>query len=229
MKKIIALFLFLSAGSVLFAQATKASQDAGLWATLNVEKKLSDRFNVLFTEECRLRDNYSRVNLFYTDIGLETNVAKFLKVALCYRNIQKSTDPGFYSFRHRFMLDITLKKKFGNFVLSYRQRIQREARNIYTSERGYLPEWYSRNKFGVKYDFGKRITPYVSAEFRYQLHDPRMMESDQTWHRARYVAGIDYELGKKSSLGLYYLMQHEWNVKTPQTIFITGVEYNFKF
>src|ERR1043165_3109709 len=109
MKKIILLLLTLPFGSPLFSQATKASQDFGLWTTVNVEKKLNDRFNILFTEEFRMRDNVSRVNLFYTDIGLEMNAAKFLKVALCYRNIQKNQDDGFYSFRHRVMLDITLK------------------------------------------------------------------------------------------------------------------------
>jgi hypothetical protein len=223
------LTIFFFTAGLVFGQATRATRDAGLWATVNIDKKLNDRFTVLLTEEFRLRDNYSRINLFYTDIGLQANVKKFMKVALCYRNIQKNTDQGFYSFRHRFMLDITLKKKMDNFILSYRQRIQRESRNNFTSENGYLPEWYSRNKFGVKYDTGKLLTPYISAEFRYQIHDPRMRESDNTWHRARYVAGVDCKLGENSSIGLYYLMQHEWNVNTPQTIYITGIEYNYEF
>src|SRR5688572_2742471 len=154
MKRLIIYFLVCTSAS-LFGQATQPSQDAGLWTTINVEKKLNDKFSFFLTEEFRLRENFTRINLFYTDLGVEVRPAKFLKVALSYRHIQKNLLDGFYAFRHRIMLDITLKKKFGDFALAYRQRLQREVRSPFTSEDGMIPEWYSRNKFTVKYDFGK--------------------------------------------------------------------------
>jgi hypothetical protein len=159
-------------------------------------------------------------------LGAEYRPAKFLKAALAYRLIEKNQFDGTYSFRHRIMLDITLKKKVGKFALSYRNRLQREIRNINTSESGILPEWYSRNKFTVKYDLGKAITPYVSAEFRYQIVNPRARESDGTWHRNRYAAGIDYKRNDRNTFGLYYLIQNEYNVSAPQNLYIIGIEYS---
>jgi hypothetical protein len=223
MKKLLFILIIFFSLSDIFGQATN---DAGLWATFNIEKKLSEKFSVFGTEECRLRENFTRINLFYTDLGVEYRPAKILKVALAYRLIEKNLIDNTYSYRHRFMLDITAKKKFGNFILSYRHRLQREVRNIQTSEDGFLPEWYSRNKVAIKYDFGKKIVPYVAAEFRYQIANPRAVDSDGVWHRNRYVAGLDYKATEKSTFGLFYLVQNEYNVSAPQNLYIVGIEYS---
>jgi hypothetical protein len=222
-KNIIFLFFLFSFSITGFGQATN---DAGLWATFNLDKKLNEKFSLFLTEEFRMRENITAINLFYTDLGVEVRPAKFLKVSLAYRLIEKNLDDDMYSYRHRLMLDITLKKKWGDFICSYRNRLQCEVRNVYSSRDGALPEWYSRNKFTVKYDFGKPIIPYVSAEFRYQISNPRALESDQTWHRNRFAAGLDYKVNDKNTFGLYYLIQNEYNVSAPQNLYIIGVEYS---
>jgi len=222
-KNLILFFILLSFSLNGFSQATN---DAGLWATFNLDKKLHEKVSLFLTEECRLKENFTMVNLFYTDLGVEVRPAKFLKVSLAYRLIEKNIDDEMYSYRHRLMLDITVKKKFENLTLSYRHRLQREVRNIYTSRDGALPEWYSRNKFAVKYSIGKHMEPYVAAEFRYQIRNPREIESEGTWHRSRYVAGIDYKLNDKHTFGLYYLIQNEYNVSAPENAYIVGIEYS---
>ncbi len=223
MKKIALLFFiaFITTHSI-----AQTSNDAGLWATFNINKKLSKKIGVFITEEYRARENFTRNNLLYTDLGVSFKPLDFLKVSLAYRCIEKFQLDKTISFRHRGMLDITLKKKFGAFGLSYRQRIQAEVRNVYSSDNGSLPEWYSRNKFEVKYDLNKPITPYLAAEFRYQINNPRSAESDNTWHRDRYFVGLDYKRNDKNAFGLYYMIQREYNVSAPQDLFILGVEYS---
>jgi hypothetical protein len=199
--------------------------DAGSWNTFNVEYGINSRFTGLFAEECRVKENFSRLNLFYTNIGIEYKATKYFKAALIYRFIDKYQEDNSFSFRHRLMLDLTLKRKFGKFGLSYRQRLQAEEKDIYSSDDGRINEWYSRNKFAVKYDLDKPYKPYVSVELRYQVYNPRKIESDQTWHRVRYVAGVDYKLNNKNTIGVYYLIQREWNVPDPQHQYIVGLEY----
>ena len=150
----------------------------------------------------------------------------FLKVSLAYRPIQKYLDNNTFSFRHRIMLDITYKKKFGKIGFSFRERLQAENRNIYSSEKGHLLEWYSRNKFKFEYDINKPITPYLAVEFRYQINNPRAKESNQMWSRNRYFAGLEYKRNDKHSFGLYYMIQQEWNVSAPQDLYIVGIEYS---
>jgi hypothetical protein len=214
-------FVFVFPCAFAFAQY----DDAGMWNTVNVEKKLKGNFSLALTQEFRLKENFSKINLFYTEPGVVYRPYSFLKIELAYRFIAKKMLDDAYSFRHRLMLDITLRKKFGEWTLAYRHRLQAEERNIYSSENGDIPEWYSRNKITVKYDLHKKVTPYVSCELRYQISDPRNIESDQTWHRARYAAGLEYEMNKKSTFGLYYLIQHEWNVSIPENLYIVGLEY----
>ena len=119
-----------------------------------------------------------------------------------------------------------MKCFYKKFTLAYRHRLQVENRNIQSSESGKVPEWYSRNKFDINYNLTKKLCPYFSTELRYQLHDPRNVESDGTWHRIRFQGGIDYEYSKKSKFGIYYLIQKEYNVSAPENIFITGLEYS---
>ena len=45
------------------------------------------------------------------------------------------------------------------------------------------------------------------------------------FHRQRYIVGIDYKKNDRDSFGLYYLYQDEFNVSTPQNIYIVGLEY----
>lgn len=200
--------------------------DAGSWNTFNVDYKLNKKLSGVFTEELRFKENFSRLNLFYTNLGLEYKLSDVLKVAVVYRFIEKYQDDNSFSFRHRIMFDLTLKKKFSKIGFSYRQRIQAEKRNIYSSDIGYLPEWYSRNKFTLKYAPDKLYTPYAAIELRYQFRNPREWQSDNTLHRIRYSLGIDYKINKKSTFGIYYLIQREFNVVNPQNLYIVGLEYS---
>lgn len=199
--------------------------DAGSWNTFNVNYGITKKITFLYTQECRFRENYSRLNLFYTNLGIEYKANKYFKTSLVYRWIDKYMDEDRFSFRHRLMWDATVKYPYKKLSLSYRHRLQVEGRNFQSSDAGKIPEWYSRNKFELGYDITKKLSPYVSGEFRYQLHDPRSIESEHTWHRTRWAFGVDYQYSPKSKFGIYYLIQREYNVSTPENLYITGLEY----
>ncbi|MDP1745833.1 MAG: DUF2490 domain-containing protein [Bacteroidota bacterium] len=209
-------------GASTFAQSTN---DAGLWTTFNVQKDLKKNVSVFLTQEFRLRENFTRLNLFYTDLGVAVRPFKFLKVSLAYRIIDKFLKDNTFSYRHRLMFDILLKKKTGQFSLSYRHRLQSELRNVNSSANGIVPEWYSRSKFELKYDTDRPVRPYISAEFRYQINDPRNVESNRLLHRQRYSVGLDYKRNDRDTFGFYYLIQNEFNVSAPENIYIVGLEY----
>jgi len=123
------------------------------------------------------------------------------------------------------MLDIILRKKFEHITLSYRQRLQSEVRDVRSSEKGGVPEWYSRNKIEVKYNLDKKYTPVVAMEFRYQITSTYNVESNNTWFNYRAALGVEYELNKKNMILPYYLIQREWNVSHPDNIYVIGIAY----
>lgn len=224
MKKIIFSFCFL----LLFItnSNSQTTNDAGLWTTLNIQKDFKKNISVFITEEFRLKSNFTRLNLFYTDLGITVKPVKFLKISLAYRMIEKFLIDNSFSYRHRLMLDIALRKKMNVLVITYRHRLQSEIRNVYSSPNGLFVEWYSRNNLKLKWDINSPIKPYVSAEYRYQIKDSRKAESNHLFHRQRYIIGFDYKLNSRNTLGLYYLIQNEFNVLSPQNIYIVGLEYS---
>ncbi len=220
------LVLSISYTVVANAAISPSYPDAGSWNTFSISYMLNKKFSLLFTEELRFRENYSRLNLFYTNLGVEYKANRYFKTAIVYRWIDKYMDEDVFSFRHRLMWDATVKYPIKKFTLAYRHRLQVEGRNMQSSESGFMPEWYSRSKLDLSYSLNKKVSPYFSTEFRYQIRDPRNVESDGTWHRTRLQAGIDYEYSKKSKFGIYYLIQFEYNVSAPENIYITGLEYS---
>jgi long-subunit fatty acid transport protein len=200
-------------------------EDAGMWNTLSVEKEFSEKFSLAIDEEFRLKENFSMLNLFYTNVGINYKITERIKVGLTYRLIEKWKYEGqYFSFRHRLMFDLGYKYKFNRWAISYRSRVQSELRDIYTSEYGKVPEWYWRHKIEVKYKRGD-YSPYVGSEWRYQITDPRNYESDAGWYRARFFAGFDYDINKRNTIGIYYLIQREFGLVERQHLYILGVQY----
>ncbi len=219
-------YIFILLCFLAYQPNSKAAWDAGNWNTLDISYRLNKNFAILFTEECRIKYNFTQLNLFYTNIGLEYRMNAAFKTSLVYRQIDKYiVEGGGFSFRHRLMWDATYRYRITpKFSASYRHRLQVENRNILSSEKGHLFEWYSRNKFSLKYDLTDRWSTAVAAEFRYQLHDPRSRESEHTWHRDRYQAGFEYEWSHTISTGAFYLIQREYNVNIPENLSIIGLE-----
>jgi hypothetical protein len=222
----IAVLLFFLNTLISIAQPTK---DAGLWNTFNAEYKLNSSFNLVFTEELRLRENFTMMNLLYTDFGIEYAGLKNIKTSIAYRSIQKFQTELPLSFRHRLTWDLSYKKEFNKFSVQYRHRLQTEVKNFYSSHLGKTPEWFDRNKFTFKYEVYKRIQPYAAIEFRTQLYDPRNPFYNMELHRVRYQIGTDIKLGNKKTIGVYYLIQDEFGIVNEQDQYILGLEYSVKF
>lgn len=224
--RLISIILFLALFTP-FASAQN-SWDFGSWNTLNLSYNLNKKFAIVVTQEARFKSNLSQLNLFYTNMGVEYRSNQYVKNAFVYRHIDKYLNEfNRFSFRHRFMWDMTLRYPINDKLsVSYRHRLQIENRNVFSSQKGYLAEIYSRNKFAVKYDLNDKISADLSAEFRYQLHDPRSIESEATWHRNRFMAGLNYKASNALEWGAYYLLQNEFNVSLRENLSIIGLELN---
>jgi hypothetical protein len=199
--------------------------DFGIWNTLNVTYKLNNKWGLLFTQEWRLRENASRLNLFYTNIGANYSLGKGFKTGLIYRHIDKYLETNDFSFRNRLMWDVTYKKDVQDFNFNLRHRLQIEWTDFLTDPFGKEPQLFSRIKGEVGYTIGK-FTPNISTEFRIQWTDARNNGDDDNLSRNRTIFGLDYSLTDAIKLGTYYLYQAEFNTVTPQIINIVGLECN---
>ncbi len=203
--------------------------DFGMWNTITVEKKINKKFSVSIDQELRLKENLSRINLFYTNLGFSYKLSKKIKAAFIYRNTQKNADARGYDMKHRIMIDFFYKEKlYKKLFFVFRQRFQFENENIFSSRDGKYIESFLRSKFDLSYSLTKKIRASISEELRFQLHDPRNDEADYGLRRFRHNLGIDYDISSKSTIGAYYLIQNEITTYKPNELYIFGLQYSFQ-
>jgi hypothetical protein len=231
MKKILttlsAFFLFSTCSFFVHAQDAY-SEDFGIWGTVSLEKKLSEKLYVKLEEELRTFDNASRIDQFFTNVGVQYRLNKNIRFALVYRFINKSRDDMSYSKRHRLYVDASYRRKVYNFTFIYRLRTQSQVQDYLSSDDGKYPETFMRHKIDVKYQV-KKFIPYVAAEFFLQLNDPRFHEADNQWTRERFYFGLEYELNKRETLGSFFMIQRDMNVNNLQREYVLGFEYAYSF
>lgn len=199
--------------------------DFGNWNTFSFNKDLSKRLVFNFDQELRIRDNLRRINMLYTNIGTTYKVNKWIRLSGVYRFIAKYKDDNAWGIRHRLYGDLIFKYRPSRFAFGYRCRMQWEWRGRgYGNEFGRVAEIYWRNLFKAGYKVNDLVSPYLGAELRWQLQNPRIPYHNG-FDRSRFFAGIDLQLTKTQTLGLYYLLQKEWNVIDPETLNIIGIEF----
>lgn len=200
--------------------------DLGNWNTFSFNKDLNKKITLNFDQELRFRNNLTRLNLLYTNIGATYKINKYVRIAGVYRFIAKYKDDNLWGYRHRLYADLILKLRPGRFSFVYRSRVQWEWRGAgYSSEYGRVPEIYWRNLFKASYKVNDLVSPYFGTELRVQVQNPRIPYHNG-FDRSRFMAGVDLNLNKSNTLGFYYLLQKEWNVIDPETLNIIGIEYS---
>ena len=217
---------------VLLAFATHAAaqqDDLCLWSKFSIEKALSSRYSVFLTQEFRLRENMTRPDEVYLEAGGSVKAGNGLKFSLGYRFSGNYDDLRYYSlgmrYHHRVFADIDYKVRRGQFTFLLRSRVQAEVKSYFSSDKGKVPEWYLREKLEVRYRI-KRFEPYAGLEPHFQVYDPRNPEGNSTVNRLWVFAGVNYSVMKHHTIGLYYLVQREWKMPTPQNKYIIGFEYS---
>jgi hypothetical protein len=200
------------------------TQDAGLWTSVNFETKLVKNVSATVSEELRFNENITELGAAFTDVGLNYKLNKHFQFAVNYRFTQRHRTDNYYSFRHRFYVDIKYSKKFKPFEFSFRTRLQDQYADIGRAADGGVPEYYLRNKLSMKWDLNKPYTPYISLELFSLLNYPR----SYAFNGMRTAAGVEYAFSKHHKVDLYYMIQKELNVSQPETDFIVGLGYYYK-
>ncbi len=222
MKKSVWKIVLIFSGLLSGLHASSQVQDANLWLNVSVEKKIIPTLSVSINQEFRLNENITELGTFFTDIGLNYKINKYLRVSASYRFINKRRLDDSYSIRHRYYFDLVVRKKFNPVTLSFRTRFQSQYNDVLSSEDGKIPEYYSRNKLTVKVDAGNHLSPYVYAE----LFSPLKRPFDIFMDNMRYCVGVEYEINRMNTLDVFYIFQKECHVKNPETDHIIGIGYS---
>jgi hypothetical protein len=211
---------------VITGLTTRAQvSDAGLWMSVNIEKKLNPVISLCFTEEVRMYENITEVGEVYSDIGLDYRFAKRFKVSANYRFIRQKRLDDTYKTRHRYYFDFSYKEKLKPVSLIARVRYMSQDNDLFLPGEGSVPKDHIAPKLTIKYNPGNRIEPYASAEFFFRVNDPAGKSFDQS----RITAGLGYTITRMHALDLHYSITNEYNVKYPENDYVIGVGYFLTF
>lgn len=194
--------------------------DAGLWSSLSIEKKFSDKVSASLSEEFRFNENISELSSFFTDAGIAFKFNDDVKISGCYRFISKRKTEDYYSFRHRIYFDIVFRRKIKKLTPAIRLRLQEQQTDIYSSDAGKIPEWYLRPKISFRYNLKGKFTPYLASEFFYHF-------AGKVFDNARNTVGVERKINNKLDLDLFFLHQREFNVDNPTYDYIWGIGLNY--
>lgn len=198
--------------------------DANLWASVSLEKLASPKVLLHFKQAARVSKNITQFNYSFSDIGFTYKFNKNIKTSLDYRFINKLNSIQNLSLRHRLYWTLTVKKKIKPFIFVYRHRIQYQLNDVYSSETGQSPHYYTRSKITIKYDLN-RFTPYVATELQSKIVDWEHLVSK----KLRFFAGCNYKFNKTDEINLYYLIDKRFNQIDPITNYVIGIAYTHTF
>lgn len=215
-------FFCLFSGSLACPAQTN---DAALWMSFNIIKKINPAWSLNLSEEVRLNENITEAGTIFTDFGVNYKLNSNFRFSANYRFITKRRLDDSYDKRHRYYFGLSYKNKFRQMDYTLRLRYQSQYKDIYSSPGGKVPENYIRAKLLLKFDFNKKYTPYIYSEPFFPLNNPKVRSIDNV----RYCAGIEYKFNRMHSLDVFYLVQQEYHVKNPERDFVVGVGYYLTF
>lgn len=223
MKKLACIIFILASVYKTDAQSTAVINDAALWANIYIEKKISDKFSVHLNQQDRLNDNFSRFGNSYLDMGITIRPLKKIKILADYVFTKKQRVDYTYSTRHQFYVALMLRKDIRKLSITYRNMLQNQYADPFTSENGRNPQLYERNKITFKYELNKYITPYYAQELYLPLNNTVLKGFD----RLRTLVGAFYNVTKHQQLELYFMLQQQLQSKNALNHdYIYGIGYS---
>lgn len=201
--------------------------DFRYWQTVAVQGNISRRLEFSFDGESRLEDNARRAGRFFLEPGLKYALSDQARVQLSYRWM-RDFDERWWGNRHRLSLDFIAGIEQSRWKHQIRFRLQGEKNGYgFLDHRFRLPEVFARQMIKSSYILSRVWKPYVSAESRFLLIEPRNRRPPG-FDRYRLRIGTDYQISKNLEAGIYYCLQQESGYEVNDRMFILGTELILK-
>ncbi len=204
--------------------ASGQERDAGLWLAAEGEIEISSRLATILNGEVRMHENMAEVGTWLAEAGVEYSLSQAWRFGLYYRFRGNQQLDRTYNYRHRYYVNVRYRNRQGKHDWVARVRLQQQFRHeeLFT-DRGAEDRTYIRPKLAYRYRLSRTWRPFVAAE----LYHPVSLNGIHLVDKMRFSAGTRYRINRVHAITLYYMVQHEVNVRNPGTDFILGIGYEF--
>lgn len=219
---------FLLSLSLLFSGSAIGQQwDFLSWYQIRVGGELTKKLSMSVEQQVRLFDNSTKLDQTFTELGFGYDLPKGFEIDLAYRFSWNQEKDGTFINRHRYNFDVSYSEKFWKLKGKVRARIQHRPSPSLFNER-LEPEdspVYFRLNGDVVYRKLGDWTPGVEFEAFFRLDDPNNLGATTF----RYKVTLDYNLPKRSELGLFYMLETEHSGQTPEYYSVVGLKYAYEW
>lgn len=200
-------------------------QDAVFMQAISIEKKINRSFSLTAYEQCGFNENGTELGYAIGDIGVQFKINEQIMLGGNYRIAGVHGTDNQYALRHFLYTDLTLQSRWQDFSGQLRIRyVDKMYAWHMPGELTYRPDkHYVRIRGQLRYDFSYHHDVFASYENVYRLDDKQETE----WRR--WTAGYGYTINLHHKLQLTYTVAAQQNTDTPDTDFISGITYFYKF
>lgn len=176
---------------LLFAcLSARAQQDFGIWQYFTISKSFGHGISAILRLEHRSKDRAQELDCALVMPGITYRPVSWFQTGFYYDFAISHNRPSTFAGRHVLLPFIQFQKSFGDCTVSIREMGQ------YVVTKNFL----LRSKLQVSYAFPEhKITPLVAVE----------SYTDNTFARLTAFGGIQYRIGKRSTIeagySFYYL------------------------
>ncbi len=203
------------------------SDNLGMSASVEINKKILPKLEASLEESFRLRDNFSEIDRFSTALELSYKFNSYLRVGGAYNLINYNHPKKDWEVRHRYYFFAQGYYSFNRFTLSLRERFQstyREGVSETTTRSN--PKLYLRSRILLSYNIkGIGFEPYTSCELYYTLND----KTGNSMNKISYILGTKYKINKRNYLQIYYRYINFNEDEDEENRHILGMGYSHKF
>ena len=211
------LFCFFIFGSSL----AYGQSGLGLRAGLSLDKELLADLELKVNAQLRYADNITYLQGYLGELGLAYKINKHFDVEAYYRYYNKrKNEEKDWKVRHRYYGEVSYDQKIGAAKFKNRLRYQHQFKDT-EGEIGFDTS-YLRNKLEFNFQNKTALTPYISADFFYQL-------SGQGFDLVRTKLGGQYKLSKHQSFDLGIFKDSPLNGASSNQNWVLTANYKFKF
>jgi len=200
--------------SVVNIYAAGLAYDDEVWTEFKIISSISKRFDFKLRQQIRFNNRVTKYKSALTDIGFRYKISKYFRFSALYR-LKRFPD----KTQHGFYLNFHSKIGYKKFALTHRLRYQKKY-GVYNMDKDFF-----RNKLTLEYKMSRKFKPFTTSEIYYRA----FYDKGDRFDKVRFYLGGKYEIDKKRTIKLYYLLQREFNSKNPVQANILGVSYSVGF
>lgn len=184
------------------------------WTSVSFNHRINSGLRVRSKLEYRTKNDFGSSDRWNANVGLHYAVLPRLELKGSYELHHRQTAGGVWRFRHRFNLGTLASWRWGDFRLSWRERLQETLQ-------GDDAECMLRSRLKLDYSVPQtRLQPHFSVEI-FQRLDSSFPEIPVV----RYRPGVKYGISRRCALVVFYCRQYEKIRKAN----IAGVDWELYF